>query len=308
MTASSGAGSVGPRTGRRHGARHSGRGLTRWLFLLPALVLLAVLIVYPIGDAIRLAFTSWDGFSAPHSIGLSNFEDLLKDKRFKESLLHNLAIVVAIPIWIAVPYAVACGIHTKVAGWRFFRLVFFLPVVLSPVVLGAYYGIVLAESGPLNGALRSVGLGGLAHEWLNDPALTLPVVIGIIIWATFGVGVLIFLAGLANLDEEIVEAAQVDGASRWQIQRHVVFWQLLPVIEFWTVIIVIASFTAFFPLIYTLTKGGPGTATFTVDFDLYSEAFTSGRLGYASAIGVVMMFIILVTCGGLVALLRWRRS
>jgi ABC-type sugar transport system permease subunit len=296
---------------RERGSQPLSRSLRRFvvplLLLLPAFALLGWLLAYPAGDAFHLALTSWDGFSSPQSVGLRNFGDLLHDKQFKESILHNLAIVAAMPIWIGLPYGLAWGLHSKIPGWRFFRIAFFLPVVLSPVVIGAYYGIVLRPDGPLNGLLSSIGLGGLTHEWLNDPSIALPVVIGIIIWATFGIGVLIFLSGLSNLDTEQIDAARVDGASPWQIQRHVIFWQLLPVIEFWTVLVVIASFTAFFPLIFTLTHGGPGTATYTVDFDLYQEAFTAGRLGYSSAIGVALLLMIAAIAGATLALLRVRR-
>jgi ABC-type sugar transport system permease subunit len=302
----------GPALKRRGSAarlrwRRAAARLTPFLLLAPALALLIWLQAFPIGDAVHLSFTRWDGFSAPQGIGLDNFQALVHDKRFKESLLHNLIIVAMLPIWIVIPYAIAWGLHAKVWGWRFFRFAFFLPAVLSPVVIGVYYGMVLKPEGPLNGLLRSVGLGGLAREWLNDPSLALPVVIAIIIWATFGVGVLIFLSALSNLDRELVDAANVDGASKWQIQRHVVFWQLLPVIEFWAIIIVIGSFTAFFPLIYTLTQGGPGFSTYTADFDLYQEAFAGGNLGYASAIGVALLIVIGLVVGLTMALLRGRR-
>jgi ABC-type sugar transport system permease subunit len=293
------------------GSRRVAIGLRRvlvpTLLLLPALALLIWLMAYPAGDAFRLSLTNWDGFSSPQSVGLQNFSDLLHDKQFKESVLHNLAIVAAMPIWIGLPYALAWGLYTKIPGWRFFRFAFFLPVVLSPVVIGVYYGIVLRPTGPFNGLLRAIGLGSFAHDWLNEPSIALPVVIGIIIWSTFGIGVLIFLSGLSNLDTEQIDAARVDGASAWQIQRHVIFWQLLPVTEFWAVLIVIASFTAFFPLIFTLTHGGPGSSTYTVDFDLYQEAFTSGRLGYSAAIGVALLLMIAVMAGATLALLRLRR-
>lgn len=275
--------------------------------MLPAAALLGWLLVYPTGDAIHLSFTSWDGFSAPQSVGFENFSDLLHDKRFKEALLHNLAFVASLPIWVGLPYLIAWELHRKVFGWKFFRFAFFLPVVLSPVVIGVYYGIALRPDGPLNSALESVGLGFLAVEWLNDPSIALPVVIAIIIWATMGIGVLIFLSALSNLDGEQIDAARVDGASPWQIQRHVIFWQMLPVIEFWTVLIVILSFTALFPLVYTLTHGGPGYSTSVVDFFLYQEAFTAGNLGYASAVGVVMLVLIAAIGGLLIGALRARR-
>ena len=298
-----------PVSGRRSAARlHRLRDLaTPLLLLLPAAAILAWLMVWPAIDAVHLAFTSWDGFSAPKGVGLENFSDLLHDRHFKEALLHNLAIVAAMPVWIGLPYGVAWALHRKVPGWRFFRFAFFLPVVLSPVVIGVYYGIVLKPDGPFNDLLSSVGLGFLGAEWLNDPSLTLIVVIAIIIWSTFGIGVLVFLSGLSALDTEQVDAAKVDGASPWQVQRHVIFWQMLPVIEFWAVLIVIASFTAFFPLIYTLTHGGPGYGTYTVDFYLYQEAFSSGRLGYAAAIGVVLVAVIALVGAVVLAALRLRR-
>lgn len=281
--------------------------LTPLLLFLPAAALIGWLLVYSAGEAVRLAFTSWDGFSAPQSVGFGNFTELLHDKHFKEAILHNLAIVAAMPLWIGIPYGIAWGLHRKIWGWRFFRFAFFLPVVLSPVVVGIYYGIVLKPDGPLNSVFQSLGLGFLAKDWLNDPTITLPVVIAIIMWATVGIGVLIFLSALSNLDSEQIDAARVDGASPWQIQRSVIFWQILPVIEFWAILIVIASFSAFFPLIYTLTHGGPGYSTYTVDFDLYQEAFLLGRLGYSAAMGVALVLIIGAVGGITLAALRLRR-
>jgi ABC-type sugar transport system permease subunit len=245
----------------------------------------------PIAEAIWLSFTNWGGFSSPHWIGLANYSQLLHDPQFKDALVHNLEILIALPLWVFLPYAIAYVLQSRIPGWRFFRIAFFLPTVFSPVVIGTYYGIVLAPQGAFDTFLHGIGLGGLAQAWLDDPKLTLIVVIAIIIWSTFGIGVLIYLGGLSNLDHEQIAAARVDGANGWQVQRHIVFWQMLPLVEFWSIIVLVASFTSFFPLIFALTNGGPGTSTYTVDFDIYQEAFTSGRLGYASAIGVTLLLI-----------------
>ena len=286
----------------------AGRHLVPALLLLPAAVILGWLMLYPFGKAVHLSLTSWDGFSDPQWIGLENFERLLEDERFRDAVLRSLMIVLAIPVWILIPYAIAWGLFSRVWGSRFFRFTFFIPAVLSPVVIGIYYGIVLKPDGPFNDLLRALGLGDLTQQWLNEPSLAMPIVIGIVIWSTFGIGVVIFLSAFANLDHEQVDAARVDGASGWQIQRHVIFWQLLPVIEFWATLILILSFTGFFPLIYTLTAGGPGQSTYTVDFDLYKEAFTTGVLGYASAIGMAMLLMIAALATAIVGLLRWRRA
>jgi ABC-type sugar transport system permease subunit len=300
----------GPALARRGSAarRRLGDYAVPALLLAPALALLAWLLIYPAGEVFHLAFTRWSGFSSPASVGFENFSNLFHDKRFEEALTHSLLIVAVMPIWIGLPYGIAWALHSKIWGWRFFRFTFFLPVVLSPVVIGLYYGMVLKPEGPFNSLLRSIGLGGLAHEWLNDPSLTLAVVIAIIIWSTFGIGVLIFLAGLSSLDTDPINAARIDGASSWQVQRHVVFWQLLPVIEFWAVLVVILIFTAFFPLIYTLTGGGPGYHSYTVDFDMYQEAFAAGRLGYAAAIGVALLIVMAAIASLILAVLRRVRT
>jgi ABC-type sugar transport system permease subunit len=304
--------SRGPATGGASVIRWWRRGLrkvgTPLALLAPTLVVLVLLRLAPILDAVRLAFTEWDGFSSPRWIGLANFERQLHDERLHASLLNNFKILVALPVWIFLPYVVAFVLYRKPPGWRFFRFAFFLPVVLSPVVIGVYYGLVLHPDGALNEALRALGLGGLAREWLNDPVSALPIVIAIIIWSTFGVGVLLFMSGLANLDQEQIDAARVDGANTWQLQRYVIFWQLLPVVEFWAIIMMIASFTAFFPLIFSLTNGGPGHSTYTVDFDIYQEAFRNGDLGYASSLGVTLLLIVLLIAALQLRVLRGRGS
>jgi ABC-type sugar transport system permease subunit len=128
----------------------------------------------------------------------------------------------------------------------------------------------------------------------------------IFIWATMGIGVLVYLAGLANVNPDFFDAARLDGASWWQTQRHVTIPELRRVIEFWAVIVLISSFTAVFPFIYTLTRGGPGYSTYTLDYYVYDKAFFGGGMGYASAVGVVLLLIV----GGLavVQILLLRRG
>jgi ABC-type sugar transport system permease subunit len=293
------------------GSRSQGRRVaeivTPLLFLLPAGLLMLWLLAYPLGEVVHLSLSDWNGLGAPRWIGLGNFEALVDDPRFKESVVHNLLILLAMPIWIVIPYGVAWGLFSQIWGWRFFRFAYFVPVVLAPAVVGVAFGLILHQSGPLNEVLRAVGLDGVARAWLNEPGLALPIVIAVAIWSTFGMGTMIFLAALSNLDQEQIDAARVDGASPAQIQRHVVFWQMLPVIEFWAILILVISFTAFLPLIFALTHGGPGTSTYTIDFDLYGEAFRAGALGYAAAIGVAMLLIIGLLSAVIVGAFRWRR-
>lgn len=262
------------------------------LFLLPVVALLVAFRVIPMAQAVVLSLQSWDGFSDPQYVGFANYGALLQDPTFKQALLNNGLILLSIPIWILLPLAVAIALHHKVPGWRLFRLAFFLPAVLSPVVIGSYYEILLRFDGPANELLRGIGLGGLAHEWLTDSSTALPVVIAILIWASFGIGVLIFLSALATVNHELYDAARLDGASWTQTQRFVTVPAILPTIEFYAVVIVISMFTVLFPYIYTLTGGGPGYATYVLELEIYQQAFQSGNFGYASAMGVVLFGVV----------------
>jgi ABC-type sugar transport system permease subunit len=263
-------------------------------FLLPPLAVLAVLRIWPMLQAVYLSFTSWDGLSSPEWVGLQNYEYAFQDPTFLQALKNNLLILLAIPPWVIIPLFVAALIYSRVPGWKFFRIAVFLPALLSPVVIGIFFSIMLRQDGAVNGILRSVGLDGITRAWLADSSTALPVVAAIIIWASSGIGVLIFLSALGAVDTSLIDAARVDGASWWQIQKDIVFWQILPVIEFWTVIIVISLFTALFPFIFTLTNGGPGYATYMIDFNIYQEAFGNGSLGYASALGVILFVLVLL--------------
>jgi ABC-type sugar transport system permease subunit len=276
----------------RSPSRRRSQLLPALLLLAPAGLLLILFRVLPLGEAVYLSFTKWNGVGEPLWVGLANFEALLKDRTFRTALTNNLAILLSVPVWVLLPLFVASLIHGGVPGGRVFRLAIFLPAVLSPVVIGAFFNVMLRYAGPVNEILRGVGLGWLATEWLQGSATALPIVMAIFIWATLGIGVLIYLAGLAQVNPEHFDAARLDGASWWQTQRHITIPELRRVIEFWAVIVLISSFTAVFPFIYTLTRGGPGYSTYTLDYYVYDKAFFGAGMGYASAVGVVLLVIV----------------
>lgn len=275
-------------------------------FVVPALAILLVFRVWPLVSAFRLSLTRWNGLTQPAYLGLQNYRDLWQDQRFRDALLNNIKILTILPVWIFLPFLIAQALFNKVLGWRFFRIAFFLPAVLSPVVLGIYYGLVLRPNGPVNRGLDAVGIDSGNHDWLNDPRTAFPIMASILVWSTLGVGVLIFLAGLSNLDPQLLEAAKIDGATWFQAQRYVVFWLMLPVVRFWSVIILIVSFTGIFPLVYALTRGGPGNSTYVVEFDIYQEAFQKSALGYSSAIGIALLVFVILLLAILTRILRQR--
>jgi ABC-type sugar transport system permease subunit len=255
--------------------------------------LLALLRLVPIVESGYYSLTKWNGIGQPRWVGFANFQALLRDDVFRTTLLNHATILLALPIWVLLPLALAVVVH-NIPGGRWFRMALFLPAVLSPVVIGSFFGVMFRYDGPVNEVLSRLGLGALRQEWLFNPTTAMPVVIAILIWASQGIGVVIYLAALSQVDKTLYDAARLDGASSAQILRHVTIPQIRPTIEFWTVLVFISSFTAQFPFIYTLTQGGPGNSTYVAEFYMYDKAFIGGSPGYASAIGVTVTVIVLV--------------
>lgn len=279
-------------TWRRPASISQSRIIASLFFLAPALIVLLVFRLVPIGEAFHLSFTDWNGVGEPAWVGSANFRAVLDDPTFWTALRNNLLVLLSLPLWVIGPLVIASIIHAGVPWARFFRLMVFLPAVLSPVVVGAYYNVVLRYNGPFNVFLREVGLGALATQWLNDPDTALATVVLILVWASFGIGVLIYLAALAQVNPELYDAATIDGAGWLQTQRHVTLPSTRRTIEFWFVFVLITTFTMVFPFIYTLTRGGPGYSTYLLDYYVYDAAFFGGSFGYASAIGVVLLVIV----------------
>ncbi len=276
------------------------------LFVLPMVGLLAIFRLWPLADAFNLSFKSWDGISDPVGIGWDNFRQMASDDTLRTSFFNNLKITLAIPVWVLAPFFIAQALHNRVRGWKFLRIAFFLPALLSPVVVGIYWGLVLKPRGPIDTAVSAVSSVSPDQDWLNVPGAAFLIVVLVLMWSTFGIGVLIYLAGLSTLDQEVLEAARVDGASTSQLQRHIVFWMMIPVIRLWTVLIFIAAYAGIFPLVFSLTRGGPGYSTSVLEFDIYQEAFSNGSLGYACAIGVALMCFVAVSIAAISWLLKDR--
>jgi ABC-type sugar transport system permease subunit len=273
-------------------SRRARAALAGYLFLTPACLLLITFRVIPALSAVRHAFTEWDGVADPTSVGLANFGELLGDDVFRTAVQHNLLLVGAVPLWLVVSLVLALLIHQDIPGSRFFRAAFFLPSVLSPVIVGTLFTALLRSSGPVNGALKSVGLGALARDWLGDPHTALPTMVLVMLWCVFGMGVIMFLAGLAAVPKEIFEAARIDGAQGWPFLIYIVVPSLRYVIEFWAVNLVVWSFTSLFAFVYVMTGGGPGYATMLVEYQLYLQAFEFDRMGYACALGTALFMVV----------------
>ena len=257
------------------------------LFTLPGVGLIGALLIYPIGQTVYHSFTSWDGITS-RWVGGATYSHLVHNPEFTQVLENNAILVLAIPVAIAFPLAVAFLIHGKTRGWRFFRSVFFLPTAVSWVVIGFISVRFFANDGILQHLLNNVGLGFVHPDMLSHERSALVAVMITFVWSMFGTNLIIFLAGMATIDEEIYDAARVDGAGSFSVMFRITIPLLKRFVQFTFIITLITAFTALFSLIFVMTGGGPGYGTTTLEFFIYEQAFSAGDFGLASTAGVVL--------------------
>lgn len=260
--------------------------------LAPALLFYLVLVITPIIRSFFYGFFDWNGLSAPVSNGLQNFREILTDGVFWLSFKNNILIVLA-SVFGQVPIGLILAIilNRKLKGASFFRAVFFIPMILSTVVIALLWSTILnSQMGLFNSLLQVAGLGKLAQDWLGDPRLAMFTVSGVVVWQFIGFYMIIFLAALQNIPADIMEAAEIDGAT--DVQK--LFRITLPML--WTtiktaVVLCIAGSMRSFDLVFVMTQGGPAHATELMATYMYNKTFSVYKYGYGSAVSLVIFII-----------------
>ncbi len=265
-------------------------------FVLPALALYLVFMVWPFLQSFWFATTDWNGATATKTyVGLANFSELLRDDLFWLALRNNLTwVVIGTVAPLVIGMTLAMLLWGRPRGFTLFRTVFFLPYVLLTVVIGIIWGWIYNPIfGILNKWLDGIGLDQVSRGWLGDPDTALLAVLLAAIWAEVGFVFVILLAGLQNVSRDLLEAATIDGANGWRRFKDVTVPQLANVLNVITALLLIGGFNVF-DIIFVMTSGGPANATETMATMTFDQAFTQNRVGYASAISLVMTAISLV--------------
>lgn len=270
--------------------------------VLPVIAILVVFRLYPLVLGVNFSFTG-DGELNGQFVGLDNYAYLLHDERFLASAKNVIVVLLFVPVQVFFAGILATFIFLKVPGHRFYRSVYFLPVVLSPIIIGAIFNIILGANGPLNSALGAISIPSV--DWLGLPGTALPTVLVVHIWATFGMAFTIFLAGFATLDAELLDAAKIDGANLWQQISHVIIPSLSQTIQFVFVTTTIGMLTGLFALLYTMTAGGPGASSYLPEFLIW-KLNGEARPALASAASVFLLLIVLII--GLIQIRVLRRA
>ena len=276
-------------------AKGHGEALAAWLLSLPAVIAYVLMILLPTLAAVAMAFTDYElGVEGFHWVGLDNFAELFADRGFAQSVRNTLVYVgLTTPVSVLGGLGLAVLIESGLRGRAFFRAVFFLPVVSLAVAMAAAWQYLLHPTiGPLNAMLRIVGLPGPA--WLSSSDTVLLSLAAIGSWENLGFNMVLFMAGLTAIPRELYAAAEVDGVpSAWERFR-LVTWPLLgPTTLFVLTITMIRALTRSFDLVAVLTQGGPNKASTVLLYTLYEEGFTYFRLGYAAAVTLVFLAIVL---------------
>jgi multiple sugar transport system permease protein len=277
----------GPRPGRGSRAER----LAPYVLIAPTVLVLLALRLYPLLLGVNFSFTG-DEERNGVPVGLDNYRELIGDPLFRTALGNVGILVLLLPVAVAIPGLLATFIYLRVPGHRLYRGVYFFPAVLSPVIVGAVFNLLLSFDGPLNAVLGLIGLGPV--DWLGDPDVALFAVTGVHVWATFGMALVVFLAGFATLDPALLDAARVDGASLPRVIRHVIIPRLTRTIQFVFVTTMIGMLTSMFGLLYVMTSGGPEGSTYLPEYYIWIQQGQMNRPALASAASTVLFLIMIV--------------
>lgn len=276
------------------------RNLWGFVFALPAMVLFALFAVYPIARTFYLSFFEYSVVDKPRYVGLDNFRGIVGDDRFNASLLNTFRYVAFtyIPVWVFA-LILALALNTKIKGRGLFRTIYFVPVVMSWVVVSVIWKLIFHRQGLVNTMFLDP-LGQSPRNWLTDVDLAPQAIVIMSVWKEVGFFMVVFLAGLQNIPSDYYEAAKVDGSTGWQLFRYITLPLLQPTMLFCTVIGLITGLQVFIPQ-FVMTKGGPVDATLVLTLNIYQTAFVFLDGGKAAAMSVVLCLII-----GAVTLVQFR--
>ncbi len=269
--------------------------LIAYSFIAPNFIGFCIFTLVPMVFAIALAFCSWDGVNAIEFVGIQNFVDLVSDKTFlaafKNTIVYSLAVV---PLTLVCVLGLAVLLNQPIKGRNFFRTVAFFPYVASLVAVAAVWNMIFSPSmGPVNMILSALGVENLPR-WAAGKETAMLTVILFSVWKNMGYYMVMYLAGLQGTNPELEEAAELDGANRWQVFWHITLPQLRPTTFLVVVTLTIASFKVYDQM-YMITQGGPGNATITLVYYIYNVAFVNTpKYGYASAVAMVLFVLVLI--------------
>ena len=278
---------------------------TPYFYVAPLVALLLFVFGYPLVRIFEFSFKMVRGIDGPW-IGWRNYDLVLSQPLFWESVSHNLLLLLAVPFMVIWSLLIAVVLYERLKGWKFYRVVLFLPYILAIPIIAVVMKKMFQFNGPINEVLRWSGLDFLALDWIGSSDVALWTVMLLIIWRESALGIILFLARLLSLDESLIESAKLEGANWWQRLWHIIVPQMKVVIEFYIVVSVITILSAVFSYVFMIGggRGGPGTSTMVVELYIFNALIRTSLPGIASAVSVMLFLVSLLLIVPLFAVRR----
>ena len=279
--------------------------ITPYLYVLPLVVLLVFVFGYPLVRIFEFSFKQIRGIDGPW-IGFNNYRLILGQGLFWESVRHNLFLLLAVPVMVAWSLLISIVLYERIKGWKLYRVILFVPYILAVPIIAVVMKKMFQFNGPVNELLRWLSLDFLALDWIGSSDVALWTVMLLIIWRESALGIILFLARLLSLDESLIEAARLEGASWWQRTWYVIIPQMKVVIEFYVVVSVITMLSSVFAYVYIMGggRGGPGTSTMVLELYIFNALTKTSLPGIASAVSVLLFLVSLLLIVPLFAVRR----
>lgn len=270
--------------------------LTAYLMVLPALALFILFVIYPLFQGAWISLHRWDGLSEMEWIGLDNYKFVFKDKIFWQAMRNTFQFAIGVTVIKNIAGLIlAVLLNKKIFGRTFFRASVFLPVTISFIVIGILWSWIFNPTfGLLNSMLSSLHLDFLIQGWLSDPKVALWSVMWVDIWKWTGFHMVLFLAGLQSIPEDLYEAASIDGANRWQSFSHITFPMLTAVTTVSVLMSFIGAFVSNYDVVYVMTGGGPFHATEVALTWIVSTTFRFASVGKANAMSIILFVLVAI--------------
>ena len=276
-----------------------------YLYAAPLVALLSFVFGYPLVRIFEFSFKMVRGINGPW-IGFRNYDLVLSQPLFWESVRHNMLLLLAVPFMVIWSLLLAVVLYERLKGWKLYRVMLFLPYILAIPIIAVVMKKIFQFNGPFNEALRWAGMDFLALDWIGSSDVALWTVMLLIIWRESALGIILFLARLLSIDESLIESAKIEGANWWQRLWYVIVPQMRIVIEFYIVVSVITILSAVFSYVFMIGggRGGPGTSTMVVELYIFNALVRTSLPGIASAVSVMLFLVSLVLIVPLFAVRR----
>ncbi len=265
-----------------------------YLYIAPFVIITLFIFGFSIPSIFIFSFQRIRGITGEF-IGLGNYKHVIANMEFQAAVKNNLQLLIIVPVLVFLAIIMSVLVFEGVRGWKFYRTAIFIPYILPITVVGITFGYIFTLRGVLNEFLKLISLD-LGIDWLGNPKLALWTLMIVIIWKELGFGIMLFLARLMSINEDIYDAAKIDGANWFRLLLHITIPQLLTIIEFFGIITVINILSWIFAYSYTVTMGGPGYATMVIELFIFKQLmkWSIPKVGAGAAASVLLFFAVLV--------------